>query len=315
MATPNAPADPDPLPFYTPTDPDLRTSPALLHLVSCIKSAALQAIGSGSSNDVVWLSLSQHQTKFDNVLSILDGVFHLRDTALTPAMRHANLATATVDVARLEAPRAPADLQQRPGAFESAQNDRGSGNVQNARKQTYRQPIKWRLSDGSLRTGGVVGTPPRASPGSTGWTSRQQNTNVVAALPPIKEAAAAQRSALNAAPQALQQDQTDEEWRNLVGNWLGGIPHVPNKVANQLALPDHDAENKTDLRKIRPDHHGSDKNSVNKDDVKSTNPPSDEDSEPDDGPDRTRSEGDLSQGDFSSWTAQKREELRRFGRP
>lgn len=75
MATNNAPGETGTFLSYRPTDPNLRDSPALVHLQRCILQVTAQAVKSGTSQSLVQSRLSQYRTQLDASLGILGGLF------------------------------------------------------------------------------------------------------------------------------------------------------------------------------------------------------------------------------------------------
>lgn len=100
MATDDASRESEDFLSYTPTDPNLRDSPAFVHLQRCILRVAAQAIGSGTSLSLVRSRLSQHQAQFDAFLGTLDELFLPQDADLMTAMRSDNVGAASFDVAQ-----------------------------------------------------------------------------------------------------------------------------------------------------------------------------------------------------------------------
>lgn len=96
---------------------------------------------------------------------------------------------------------------------------------------------------------------------------------------------------------AAQQQLSDEDWRAThFGNWLEGIPRVPDNIAQQLAQSGHD-------------EHETSANQVDNDSV---DPPSTGYPVSDPLPSVTRPEFDLNtRNEFEYWAALKRDEFRR----
>jgi hypothetical protein len=98
-ATDNVPRESDTFLSYNPTDPNLRDSPALVHLQRCILQVSAQAVGSGQSLSQVQSRLAQHQTQFDAFLETLDALSRTLEAGLTTAVRNDNAGAALLDAA------------------------------------------------------------------------------------------------------------------------------------------------------------------------------------------------------------------------
>lgn len=291
VPTENAPRESDTLLSYNPTDPNLRDSPALVHLQQCILQVAAQAVGSGHSLSLVQSRLSQHQTQFDAFSGTLDGLFRSRDADLTTTARNVDVAAASFDVAQEE-------------------------HLETISRVRHTRPLEPKQPIGNA-------TAPQEDPNYEGWRAKleQQTRGVyINAAAPLQPQAPFARTPQfgsgnpgNTAnhtqnrPVAAQQSLNDEDWRvaHFV-RWLETIPEPPDNIAHQIAQSGHDIQNDTKPRGNQPDDHDRGNAPANQLDGNSSDPPSIK------VPTRTKSESDLPPPDeFAYWSARVRREFRR----
>jgi len=66
--------------IYSPENPDLKSSPALPHLQTCIEAVIRDAVQSGREEGSVRQFLRLHAKHFDGILNILHTAYHIPST-------------------------------------------------------------------------------------------------------------------------------------------------------------------------------------------------------------------------------------------
>ena len=295
MSTNDAASDADSFISYKPTDPNLRDSPALVHLQRCILKVTSQAIESGSSLSLVQTRLSQHQKQFDAFLATVDGLFRSSDADLTTAMRSDNGGAASFDAGKEENTETVSHLRRNKRSLNIKKpiEDMTAAEIASAQwREKLKQHLRTALATHKAAPSHLGNAHPDTSQSRPGIPDHTSNhTQAVAA----------------------QQNLSDEDWRAAqFGNWLEGLPKLPDSIEHQLAQSSNIAHGDANLRDNKPNDPDRRSTPANEVDGNFFDPPSINYPVSEPLPTFTRLEFDINdRDDFESWAAQKRDEFRR----